>query len=164
MAEKPAHAPVEHPKESPGEGNLSAAASHLATGARQAIDESGLSREGPSIATAVAVGVGVAILEPELIPGMLIGAGALLAPKLVPALGGMLRPLVKGMIKAGYSAGMAVREMVAEAGEQVEDIVAEAKAEHQSSNFGVKASHHPAAEGASKTERRPNRPTASSNH
>jgi hypothetical protein len=162
MAEKTHSAPGEHPQHAPAEGNLRAAAAHLETGARQAINESGLNTEGPSLATAVAIGVGVAILEPELIPGVLIGAGAMLAPKVIPALGGALRPLVKGMVKAGYSAGMAVREMVAEAGEHVEDIVAEARAEHESGN-GHGAGKHPSAAGGSRRERRPNRPSPAAN-
>ncbi len=128
--ETPGGTPVEHPEHEPAESNLSAAASHVSAGARNALSESGLDREGPSFLTAAAVGVGVALIEPELIPGMLIGAGAWLAPKLLPAIGGMLRPVMKGVVKAGYSATMAVREAVAEAGEQIDDMVAEARAEH----------------------------------
>ncbi len=112
------------------EENLSAAASHVQAGARRAMADAGLEREGPSLATAALVGVGVAILEPEFIPGMLIGAGALLAPKILPGLGNLLRPMVKGVVKAGYAATMAVRESVAEAGENVQDMVAEARAEY----------------------------------
>lgn len=88
-------------------------------------------KEGPGLATAALVGVGVAILEPELIPGILIGAGAMLAPKILPAVGGIFRPLLKGLVRAGYGVATTVREAVAEAGEQMEDIVAEAKAERQ---------------------------------
>lgn len=117
-----------------GATNLSAAASHLQAGAREALAGSGLESEGPSLATAALVGVGAALIEPALIPGILIGAGALLAPKLLPNVGGMLRPLVKGVVKAGYSATMAAREMVAQAGEEVEDLVAEARAEHERSS------------------------------
>jgi Protein of unknown function (DUF5132) len=143
---------VEHPEHTPTESNLSAAASHVQAGAREVMSEAGLDREGPSIATAALVGVGAAILEPELIPGLLIGAGAVLAPKVVPALGHMLRPLVKGVVKAGYSATMAVREMAAQAGEQVEDIVAEARAEHDAAH-GQAAPEHAATQ-APKRQRR----------
>ncbi len=108
-------------------------------GARQAWNESGLEREGPSLATAALVGAGLAILEPEFIPGMLIGAGALLAPKILPGLGGMLRPMVKGVVKAGYAASMTVREAVAEAGENMQDIVAEARAEYEYHNGHTQA-------------------------
>ena len=161
MPEDTTNNPADHPQHEPGEGNLSAAASHIEAGAKQVLSESGLDREGPSIATAALVGVGVAILEPELIPGILIGAGAVLAPKLFPALGGVLRPLVKGIVKAGYSAAMAVREVVAEAGEEVEDMVAEARAEHQAGDGAGTAVQRSAPE-ASKRQRRPNRPPTAS--
>jgi len=69
---------------------------------------------------AALVGVGVALLEPELIPGVLIGAGAMLAPKVLPALRGMVRPMIKG-VKAGYSAAATEPKLAAEAREQVED-------------------------------------------
>jgi hypothetical protein len=89
----------------------------------------GLEKEKPGLATAALVGIGVAIIEPELIPGILIGVGAAFAPKLLPALGGAMRPVVKGVVKAGYSMVASVQEMAAEARENMEDMVAEAKAE-----------------------------------
>ena len=92
-----------------------------------------ITKEGPSLATTALVGIGVAVVEPELIPGMLIGAGAALAPKLLPTLGSIVRPLVKTIVKAGYVAVVSVREMVAEAGEQMDDMLAEVRAEHQTS-------------------------------
>ena len=55
------------------------------------------------MATVALIGAGVAIIEPELIPGMLIGAGTWLAPKLIPSIGSMLRPAVKGIVKVAYS-------------------------------------------------------------
>ena len=152
----------EHPEqaqntEHPAAGeNANAAASQATAAARKVAAETGLDREGPSLATAALVGVGAAIIEPELIPGLLIGAGAVLVPKLLPALGNMVRPLVKGVVKAGYSTTMRVREAAAELGEQVEDIVAEARAEGQG--------QHPAGNGApqssqtaAKRQRRSNR-------
>ncbi len=138
--------PVEHPEHSSSEGNLKAAASHVQAGARDALTETGLQREGPSMATVVLVGAGVAIIEPELIPGMLIGAGAWLAPKLLPSIGNMLRPAVKGIVKAAYSATNAVREVAAEAGEQMEDIVAEARAEQEGGNVASRAESHAGSE------------------
>lgn len=159
--EKTARTPVEHPEHGETEGNLSAAASHVDAGARQALAGSGLDREGPSFATAALIGVGVALIEPELIPGMLIGAGAWAAPKLLPALGSMLRPMVKGVVKAGYSATMAMREMAAEATEHVEDIVAEARAEHEAGHATNGHEAHPAeatAETGKRQRRHPRTP------
>jgi Protein of unknown function (DUF5132) len=152
---------AEHP-EAATESNMGAAASHLQAGARHALAETGLEREGSSLATAALVGVGVAILEPELIPGLLIGAGAVLAPKLLPALGNILRPAVKGLVKAG----MAVRESVAEAGEHFEDIVAEARAESGHPGNGAQTAAEPETAGG-ETHKRPRRqanPPGTSSH
>ena len=137
---------------------MSAAAARVDAAAKQALSKTGLDGEGPSIATAALVGIGVAVLEPELIPGILIGAGAVLAPKILPALGSMFRPIVKGVVKAGYSAAMSVREVMAEAGEEMEDMVAEARAEHEAANSHGAA--EPPAPGQPKKQRRPNRPNA----
>lgn len=110
----------------------------------RAADVSGdtIRKEGPGLATAALLGVGIAILEPELIPGILIGAGAMLAPKFLPAMGGVFRPLLKGAVRAGYGVATTVREALAEAGEQVEDIVAEAKAEQHAQPRGGSAEGH----------------------
>jgi hypothetical protein len=152
MAEdSPSNKPGDHPQHGPTESNLRAAASRLQAGVKDRVAEAGLDRDGPSFATVALIGAGVAIIEPELIPGMLIGAGAWMAPKLFPALGGLLRPMIKGVVKAGYSASMAAREFAAEAREQVEDIVAEARAEHEAAN-GAAAAEPPS---APESEKRP---------
>ena len=84
---------------------------------------------GSKLATVAAVGLGVALIEAELIPGMLIGVGAMLAPNLLNRLGAGLRPLVKGAVRAGYTVVEKTKETLAEAGEQYQDIVAEVKSE-----------------------------------
>ena len=86
---------------------------------------------GNRLATVAAIGIGAALIEVELIPGILIGIGAMLAPKLVPQLGTALRPLVKSAVRAGYALVDKGREMAAETSEQLQDIVAEVKAEHE---------------------------------
>ena len=83
-------------------------------------------------ATVALVGLGVALIEVELIPGMLIGIAAMAAPNLLPRLGNAFRPLLKSTVKAGYALAERAREVAAEAGEQFQDVVAEAKAEHES--------------------------------
>ena len=55
---------------------------------------------------------------------------ALLAPVLLPAAGYVLRPLFKGVVKAGLTVKDMAVGFVEETGEQVSDLVAEAKAEH----------------------------------
>ena len=64
-------------------------------------------------------------------PNALVVVGvAILAPVLLPAVGSVVRPLVKGAVKAGLTVKDMAVGAVAEAGEQLSDLVAEAKAEH----------------------------------
>ncbi len=64
-------------------------------------------------------------------PNALVVLGvALLAPVLLPAAGFVLRPLVKGVVKAGLTVKDMAVGFVEETGEQVSDLVAEAQAEH----------------------------------
>jgi Protein of unknown function (DUF5132) len=81
------------------------------------------------VATIAVVGVGVALVSAELIPGMLIGIAAAFLPGLAPK----MRPLLKSGIRAGYSAAKKTREMVAEATEQMQDVMAEARSERAES-------------------------------
>jgi hypothetical protein len=76
-------------------------------------------------ATIAVVGVGVALISAELLPGMILGVAA----ALLPGIGPKMRPFLKSTVKAGYSAVRKTREMMAEASEQVQDMLAEAKAE-----------------------------------
>lgn len=83
------------------------------------------------IATVALVGLGAALIEVELIPGMLLGVAAMMAPNLFPKVGKALRPLLKETVRAGYSLAGRARESMAEMSEQVQDIVAEVKTEQQ---------------------------------
>ena len=59
-----------------------------------------------------------------------VGAAVvLLAPMVIPIVGGIVRPFAKAAIKGGLMMYEKGREMVAEAQESVEDLAAEAKAE-----------------------------------
>jgi hypothetical protein len=82
-----------------------------------------------SVTAAAAVGVAAAVIEAELLPGILIGAGAMLLGKMFPRLTRGLRPVAKMIIRAGIAVTDKTREMVAEAGEQVQDMAAEVRAE-----------------------------------
>ncbi len=104
-------------------------------------------------AAAAIIGTAVAILEPELIPGILIGAGITLVPKLLPAVGKLLRPVVKTVVQTGYEITSGVREVAAEAREQVEDMVAEAQAQRDERLHPHPEQTEPPAEG----DRRPRR-------
>jgi hypothetical protein len=69
---------------------------------------------------------------------LLLGVGAaIVAPTVLPAIGSMLRPLAKVVVKGGVMAYDAVKESVAEAGEQVNDLVAEARAEISEASNGA---------------------------
>jgi hypothetical protein len=92
-------------------------------------------------ATIAVVGVGVALISTELIPGMLIGVAA----AFLPGIGPKLRPLFKSTVRAGYSAMLKTREMVAEATEQMQDVVAEARADHASKKEPSSETSHPGA-------------------
>lgn len=78
---------------------------------------------------AVAAGVAVAVLQPELLPALAIVAGVALYPKWLPAAGRAVRTVAKGVIRAGFQVAHATQEMVTEAGEEVRDVVAEARPE-----------------------------------
>jgi len=61
---------------------------------------------------------------------VLIGVGvALAAPALLPAVGTIVRPVAKGLIKGGLYLADTLQEVVAESGEQLGDLIAEVKAE-----------------------------------
>jgi hypothetical protein len=91
---------------------------------------------GSRLATVAVVGLGVALIEAELIPGMLIGIGAMLAPNLMSKFGAGLRPLIKGAMRAGYALAEKAKETVAEASEQYQDMVAEVHSEQDRSPAG----------------------------
>lgn len=104
-----------------------------------------LSADTGSVATAAAVVVGAALIEIELIPGLLIGAGAVLLGKFFPEMGAYVRPAIKGALRAGFSMGQKAREVMAEASEQVHDLVAEVKHEQdQPQPEKKKREHSPA--------------------
>jgi Protein of unknown function (DUF5132) len=80
-------------------------------------------------ATVAVVGVGVAMFEVALLPGVVLGVAAMLVPKVLPSMGSALNPLFKSTVRGAYKFGQKTKEMVAEAQEHVNDIVAEAKAD-----------------------------------
>lgn len=117
-------------------GNGAGRARRAARGAARRAAEALRGRDGTyedaaSVGTAVAVGVTAAIIESELIPGILIGAGALLVGRMFPRVAKGIRPVAKQVIRAGIAMSDKAREVVAEAGEQVQDMMAEARAERE---------------------------------
>ena len=70
------------------------------------------------LTTAGVIGV-AALLQPELLVGMAIGAGAAMASGWLPdVFSGAVAPVLKTAIKAGYSAASMAREMISEASER----------------------------------------------
>ena len=82
-----------------------------------------------TVATIGVVGVGVAVLEAALLPGVVLGVAAVAAPKYLPRLGSAMAPIFRSAVRGVYMAGRKTREIVAEAQEQVNDIVAEVDSE-----------------------------------
>jgi hypothetical protein len=82
-----------------------------------------------TIATVGVIAVGAALIEVALIPGMVIGVAAMIAPKYVPQIGDALRPAFRSLVRQSYKFGRKARAAAAEAQEQVQDIVAEVHAE-----------------------------------
>ena len=95
-----------------------------------AAGKNGLQLDNRSMLTTAALIGAAALIEPELMVGMAIGAGVAMASNWLPdVVGGTFRPMLKTAIKAGYAAASMAREAVAEASESVQDMVAEARAE-----------------------------------
>ncbi len=91
------------------------------------------------VAVAGVIGVGAALIEASLIPGILIGAAAVLAPKYLPGIRERIRPLFKSTIRGAYRLTEKTREAFAEAQEQVQDIMAEARHEDREADAAAKS-------------------------
>ena len=85
------------------------------------------------VATVGIVVVGAALLETALIPGILLGAAAALAPKYLPKFGERIQPLFNTTVRGAYKLGRKARSAVGEVREQMSDIAAEVEAEEVAS-------------------------------
>ncbi len=96
-------------------------------------DDAGITKEEANVLATVAavgvVGVGVAVFEVALLPGVVLGVAAMAAPKLLPRVGSALNPIFKSTVRGIYKIGQKTKEMVHETHEHVQDIVAEVDAE-----------------------------------
>jgi hypothetical protein len=81
----------------------------------------------PMVATVV--GVGAAVFEAALLPGLVLGVAAMCVPRYFPEIGSALQPLFKSAVRGASRIAQKTREVVAEAHEQIQDIVAEVDAE-----------------------------------
>ncbi|MGA8171432.1 MAG: DUF5132 domain-containing protein [Methylocystis sp.] len=82
-----------------------------------------------TVATVGVVGIGVAVFEAALLPGLALGVVAMAVPKFAPKLGAALSPMFKSTVRGVYKLGQKTKELVAETNEHVQDIVAEVDAE-----------------------------------
>ncbi len=92
----------------------------------------GLQMRDTAIATAATVGVvavGAVIFEAALIPGLVLGVAAVLAPQYLPKIGSALTPVFRSTVRGAYKLGQKSREAIAEAQEHFHDIAAEVNAE-----------------------------------
>lgn len=80
-------------------------------------------------ATIAVVAAGVALFEVALIPGMVIGVAAALAPNFLPKVGARMKPMLHTAVRGAYKVGNKARSAVSEVQEQFHDIAAEVKAE-----------------------------------
>ncbi len=96
-------------------------------------DDAGITKEEANVLATVAavgvVGVGVAVFEAALLPGVVLGIAAMAAPKLLPRAGSALNPFFRSTVRGIYKIGQKTKEMVHETHEHVQDIVAEVDAE-----------------------------------
>ena len=86
------------------------------------------------------------VFKGNLVTGLAVGVGAaVLGPVLVPALAGALRPVAKGVIKAGLTVYDRGREAAANLGEMTEDLAAEVRSEMEAEQAAApKAAAQPA--------------------
>ena len=80
------------------------------------------------------------VFKGNFVTGLAVGIGAaVLGPVLVPALGGALRPVAKGVIKAGLMAYDKGREAAASLSEMTEDLAAEVRSEMEAQHTAAAA-------------------------
>jgi hypothetical protein len=84
-----------------------------------------------TVATVGVVAAGAVIFEAALLPGLLLGVAAALAPRYAPAMSSALGPLFRSTVRSAYKFGQKSREMFAEAQEHMSDIAAEVSAEQR---------------------------------
>jgi hypothetical protein len=82
-----------------------------------------------TVTTVAVVGVGAAVFEAALLPGIVLGVAAMWLPQYFPRMGEALNPLVRSTVRGAYKLSHKTREMMAEAQEQFHDIAAEVHAE-----------------------------------
>jgi CBS domain-containing protein len=80
------------------------------------VDHSGEDRGRPlaAAATVAVVGIGAAVFEAALLPGIVLGAAAAWLPRYFPKVGEALNPLFRSTVRGAYKIGQQTRKMAAE--------------------------------------------------
>src|SRR5271166_6455459 len=114
-----------------GNAGLDGAVAHPADEPSEMIDQNHADRSDvvATVATVGIVGLGAAVFEAALLPGLVLGVAAVALPQYLPKMGAALNPLFRSTVRGAYKIGQKTKEMLAEAHEQVNDIVAEVHAE-----------------------------------
>lgn len=128
----------------PDEATLHDAAGQSATNGQSHDSQDDRSEFVATITTVGIIGVGAAVFEAALLPGLVLGVAAMWAPRYFPQMGAALQPLFRSSIRGAYKLGHKTREMMAEAQEQVHDIVAEVHAEGDLASAPPKRATSPA--------------------
>ncbi len=124
-----------------GNGSLDATAEHVDDAASEAMEQAGFDRGDmvATVTTVAVVGVGAAVLEAALLPGIVLGVAAMWLPKYFPKMSEAINPLMRSTVRGAYKLGHKTREMMAEAQEQFHDIAAEVHAEKNAEPVATKA-------------------------
>jgi Protein of unknown function (DUF5132) len=114
-----------------GHAGLDGSAAHTGAQPSEMIDQGHADRSNvvATVATVGIVGLGAAVFEAALLPGLVLGVAAVWLPQYFPKMGAALNPLFRSTVRGAYKIGQKSKEMMAEAQEQVHDIVAEVHAE-----------------------------------
>jgi hypothetical protein len=109
-----------------------------------------VSGDATSVVTVAAIVVGTALIGVELVPGLIMGASAVLLGKLFPEISAKVRPAIKGALGFSFSMTNKARQVMAETREQVHYLIAEVKHEQGHPKPAKKA--HATAESASNAQ------------
>jgi len=97
-----------------------------------------------TVATIGVIGVGAALIEASLIPGIVIGVAAAFVPKYLPLIGSTVQPMFKSAVRGAYKLSRKTRNAVADAQKQVRDIVSEVHADAGAGSKTETTGHPPA--------------------
>src|SRR5580698_4150395 len=87
-----------------GNGSLAASAEHAASADAETIDNGGGDRSDivATVATVAVVGIGAAVFEAALLPGVVLGVAAMWLPQYFPKMGEALNPLFRSTVRGAY--------------------------------------------------------------